>query len=206
MQNELISSARSKEARRSLGLSIKQLAEATLVNRSYLSMFENGKMPLGTKHQQALIDFFKSRIDLETLGASDDDISQRPAAVVRGLLGRCFYLSSDLPADQYERAIAQMETNDERIAELLLKPVSSGVLSPWSSETESDQRELFALLAANHLLFKLLQGYKITSRRPESVDPGTLSDLLSDWFALTLDEVEGITPATAQTPMEGEDD
>jgi len=83
-----------------------------------------------------------------------------------------------------------MEKNDERIAELLSTTVSSGLLSGWDSETESNQRELFGLLSANYLLFRLLQGHNIVSKRPDDLDPKTQADLLADWFSLTLDQVE----------------
>lgn len=56
MKNALITPAQARAARHSLVLSLKQLSEASNINRSYLSMFENGKLPLAQKYQQALVD------------------------------------------------------------------------------------------------------------------------------------------------------
>jgi len=204
MKNALITPAQARAARHSLVLSLKQLSEATKINRSYVSMFENGKMPLAQKYQQALVDYFLSRdVDLDALANADPGGTQRAVRIVQGLVRqRCFYLSNELPQSQYERAIEQMEAHDERIAELLNTAISRGVFSDLDAEAEADQRELFGLLAANYLLFRLLQGHNIISPRPEGVDAKTQADLLADWFGLTLDEVAG---TTAPVPAEAAD-
>lgn len=192
MENPLITPTQAKAARNSLGISLKQLAEATKVNRSYVSMFENGKLPLAQKYQQALVDYFRSRdVDLDALLRDAATATQSPAQIVQGMFRRCFYLSSDLPQTQYERAIEQMESNDERLSELLNSAISRGLFSEMDTETEATQRELFGLLSANYLLFRLLQGHNIISARQEGVDAKTQGDLLADWFSLTLDEITG---------------
>lgn len=206
MQSTLISPLRAKEARRSLGLSIKQLAEETSVNRSYLSMFENGKMPLAQKYQQALVDFFTGRkVDLDGLSEPTQLAPPRATQVMQGAFKRCFFLSPDLPQEQYDRAIEEMETNDERIAELLSTAVNTGVFSPLDAESESNQRELFGLLASNYVLFRLLQGHNLIAPRGEELDAQTQGDLLADWFAITLEGINGTTPESQQSaPVEVE--
>lgn len=202
MTPSLISPSQCRAARQSLGVSLKRLSEDSSVNRSYLSMFENGKMPLSSKCQQALSGFFKSRgIDLEALTAESEDTPQA-AAIARGLLGRAFFLSNDLPQELYDRVIAAIETHDERISELLVKPIKSGMFSGWSPETETDQQELFGLLAANYLLFRMLQGHDFVSPRDEDIDPQTVADLLADWFSVTLNEIQ-VAPEPG--PVEGEE-
>lgn len=204
MQNPLITPAQAKTARHSLGLSLKQLAEATKINRSYVSMFENGKLPLAQKYQQALVDFFASRgVDLDELIAPPPIAQPRAAEMVQGAFKRCFFLSPDLPQDQYNRVIAEMEANDERLAELLSTAVKTGLFSQLDPESESDQREIFGLLASNYVLFRLLQGHNIIAPRNMELDAKTQGDLLSDWFAITLEEVNGSAPASTQSaPVE----
>lgn len=200
MQNALITPAQARAARQSLGLSLKQLSEAAKINRSYVSMFENGKLPLAQKYQQALVDYFLSQdVDLDALANAEPGGTQRAVNIVQGMFRRCFYLSNELPQQQYERAIEQMEANDERIAELLNTAISRGLFSDLDAEAEAAQRDLFGLLAANYLLFRLLQGHNIVSPRPKGIDAKTQADLLADWFGLTLDEVTGTTvPALAE--------
>jgi len=188
MSGFLITPAQARAARQSLGLSLKQISDATNINRSYVSMFENGKMPLAQKYQRAFVDYFTSRgVDLDALVAAAPAPAPSVAQVAQGMLRRCFFLSNDLPEAQYQRAIEQMEQNDERIAELLNAAVGRGLLSEWDTATEADQRALFGFLAANYLLFRMLQGHNIASPRPESGDEKTQADLLADWFKVTLD-------------------
>ena len=188
MSEVLITPAQARAARQSLGLSLKQISDATSINRSYCSMFENNKMPLAQKYQRALADYFTSRgVDLDALADASPSAAPRAGALVQQFLRRCFKLSDDLPEAQYQRAIEQMEKHDERIAELLNAAVGRGLLSEWNAATEAGQRELFGLLAANYLLFRMLQGHNIVSPRPDGSDAKTLADLLADWVKVTLD-------------------
>ena len=198
-----ISPAQARAARQSLGLSLKQISDATSINRSYCSMFENNKMPLAQKYQRALVDYFTSRgVDLDALVAAAPAPAPSAAQLAQGMLRRCFYLSSDLPEAQYQRAIEQMEKNDERIAELLNAAVGRGLLSEWNTATEAGQRELFGLLAANYLLFRMLQGHNIASPRGEGGDAKTQADLLADWFKVTLDGDAEPQPAAPERAAE----
>lgn len=205
MKTALLTPAQCKTARQSLGVSLKSLSEESEVNRSYLSMFENGKMPLAQKYQQALVDFFAGRgVDLDGLIETTPTAQSRATQVVQAFK-RCFLLSPDLPQDQYSRAIGEMEANDERIAELLNSAVQTGLLSQLDAESEADQRELFGLLAANYVLFRLLQGHNMIAPRDAEQGAETQGDLLADWFAITLEEINGTAPTPKQSaPLEEE--
>lgn len=54
-----------------------------------------------------------------------------------------------------------MDAYDDRIAEIMTEPTTTGFLSDFDDRTEALQRELFGLMAANYQIFRTLRGERL---------------------------------------------
>ncbi|MBL0077212.1 MAG: hypothetical protein IPP41_15300 [Rhodocyclaceae bacterium] len=120
------------------------------------------------------------------------------------LSGMAFRIA--VPFDQVDALLEQMESNDERIDQVLAEPAKAGFMSDYDESTEALQRELFGLMAANYLLFRALQGRSIAAGAVRTGEKRTQQDLLNAWV-----KSSGLTPlvngnATDSTPVADEEE
>lgn len=176
----------SKQARRQLGLSQRDVIEATGLPGYKLKQWEARGLDINVSDIRALRDFYIGAA--EEQGLSFDDIeahfyAQKPSAgddISSGVAERCgFLVSNKIPAEVVDQLMSDMEASDERIADIVKTGVKDGLFGGMSSETESLIQELFGHLAANHLRFRCLQGRNIIAATRDEAQ--TVGDHLAQW-------------------------
>jgi transcriptional regulator with XRE-family HTH domain len=177
----------SRAARRELAVSQKELIAETGVQAYKLKQFEAGNFRPDIATLKRLRDFYESKgvnfdeIDAHLSASASatpgPDLASKPGYTNQPRPG--FFISNDLPEAVVERLLAEMEASDDRIADLIKTSVKSGLMGGMTDKTESDIRELFGHLAANHLRFRCLQGRNIIA--PTRDEAKTVGDHLSQW-------------------------
>lgn len=167
----------SRYHRRALGLTQSGLAKAAGVSTSYIKQFESERLRPSQDFINHLTGYFTSQgITPEKLGAVysvSGKIDTAPTAKPGRLSGmasvpqiqvserQCFYISSDIPDAIAEELLTRWDQNEDRIAELFAKRVTSGLFTRYSEDAETLLQEVFALLAENFVIFRLLTGWQI---------------------------------------------
>nr|WP_316641761.1 hypothetical protein [uncultured Roseateles sp.] len=177
----------SKLARRQLGLSQKDVIEGTGLPSYKLKQWEARGLDINVSDLRTLRDFYVSAADEK--GLSFDEIeagfyAPKPTQTgddsPNGAVSRCgFLVSPKLSPEVVDQLMGDMETSDERIAELVKTGVKSGVFGGMTAETETMVQELFGHLAANHLRFRCLQGRNIIAATRDEAE--TVGDHLGQW-------------------------
>lgn len=197
----------SKLARRQLGLSQKDVIEATGLPSYKLKQWEARGLDIDVTDLRRLRDFYVSAA--EEKGLSFDEIEAQFYApkltpmdddTPNGVVSRCgFLVSPKLSPEVVDQLMGDMEASDERVADIVKTGVQSGLFGGMSGETESLIQELFGHLAANHLRFRCLQGRNIIAATRDEAQ--TVGDHLAQWV-----QAKGVahvaTPATETIEQE----
>lgn len=198
-----VSPKQSKEARRELALSQKDVIAATGINAYKLKLFESRSFDIGPAAEKKLREFYESQgVDFAVIdahisakvpvAASRDDGGVEMAGALKPGYTMTprpgFFISNDLPPTVVDKLMERMEVNDDRIGELTEAAFKEGFLGGISDDTEAKTRELIGALAENHVIFRFLQGRNIIA--PTRDEPKTIAEylgqLMQDSPALSL--------------------
>ncbi len=169
----IITADQSRAARRELGLSQADVANAVNINRQYVSEFETGYSNRITSAQQRkLVAYYESKIEEANAGGEEIALTfgegspaSLPANVEAYVAKRFSFQVADEVTDEMLAATASaIAVNDKRLVELLTATVSrdDGVFGSgdYTADTLEAFRESFALLSANYLLIRALGGWQ----------------------------------------------
>ena len=183
----------SRAARRELALSQRDVITQTGIQAYKLKQFEAGSFRPDMATLQKLRDFYEAQgVNFEELDAyiggkgdaSADEVDEA-ASLPKLKAGYTmsprpgFFISSDLPATVVDKLMSDMETSDDRIADIIKGATKNDMFGGMSEETEVQVRELFGHLAMNHLRFRCLQGRNIIE--PTRNEGKTVGDYLAQW-------------------------
>lgn len=191
-QNLPVTPLQSKAARYQLGLTQASVIDESGLPGHKLKGFETGRLIPDMKFLEALSNFYKGKgIDLSELKDGDGLMPVTAAAVapkpgsqmVQPVYQMAFRISA--APDQVDALLEQMEAQDERIAAILKEPAKSGFLSDYDETTDALQRELFGLMAANYMYFRVLQGRSLIAPEPKASEQKTQLDLFIGWLKTT---------------------
>lgn len=186
-----------RRARRALGVTQAKLAEDTGVNATLIKHFETYRLSaLPDSAQTALQSYLDANgVDLSQFAGQSDADSQtataaKPGSAVVQPIPRAallpqrlgFLVSNSLSDDEIEELLQKMDDNDERIYELVRTETQRGLFGGPTDQTIDDNRELFALLAENYLIFRHLQGRNLFEQIDRSADAETHGHLLQSQF------------------------
>jgi transcriptional regulator with XRE-family HTH domain len=166
------------------------LAKAAGVSVSYVKQFESERLRPSAEFLRKIAAYFKEQqIPEEKLalvysrsGEVDDAPRARPgrissmATLPQVEERQCFFVARDIPDSLLDALMSRWERNEERLRELWQLRVHSGLLSKYSEESKDALQEVFALLAENFVIFKLLTGW----------------ELLADGQSVNADSVAGV--------------
>lgn len=186
-----------RRARRALGVTQAKLAEDTGVNATLIKHFETYRLSaLPDSAQTALQSYLDANgVDLSQFAGQSDADSQtanvaKPGSAVVQPIPRAallpqrlgFLVSNSLSDDEIEELLQKMDDNDERIYELVRTETQRGLFGGPTDQTIDDNRELFALLAENYLIFRHLQGRNLFEQIDQGADAETHGHLLQSQF------------------------
>jgi hypothetical protein len=182
-----LSAELSRQARRQLGLSQRDVIDGTGLPAYKLKQWEARGLDIGVADLRLIRDFYTSvaeargmtfdEIEAHFNAQKGVDIAANPATMGVSRLG--FLIAPNLGAEVVDKLMSDMESSDERIAEIVKSGVQSGLFGGLSSETETLVQELFGHLAANHLRFRCLQGRNIIAATRD--EARTVGDHLGQW-------------------------
>ncbi len=187
-----VSPLQSKAARYQLGLTQASVIDESGLPGHKLKGFETGRLIPDMRFLEALSDFYKGKgIELSELKDGDGLMPVTAAAVapkpgaqmVQPVYQMAFRISA--APDQVDALLEQMEAQDERIAAILKEPAKAGFLSDYDETTDALQRELFGLMAANYMYFRVLQGRSLIAPTPKASEQKTQLDLFIGWLKTT---------------------
>lgn len=181
----------SKQARRQLGLSQRDVIDGTGLPSYKLKQWEARGLDINAADVQALRAFYVEQA--EARGLNFDDIEARfnagteqPAsevAAARGLERMGFLISAKNSPEVIDQLMADIEASDERIGEIVKATIQTSVFGDLAGDTETQVRELFGHLAANYLRFRCLQGRNLVA--PTRDEAQTVGDYLASWVKTT---------------------
>jgi hypothetical protein len=94
-----------------------------------------------------------------------------------------------------------MNTNEDRINEILNKGLSHGLFGGFTEQTDQEHREMFGAMAECYLIFRLLQGKPLIQPTDEKSAPKTHADMLRQLYAaspvLVLEQIEQLSEEVA---------
>lgn len=196
-----LTSELSKQARRQLGLSQRDVIDGTGLPSYKLKQWEARGLDINVADVQALRAFYVERA--EALGLNFDDIEARfnagaeqptaEATAARGLERMGFLISAKTSPEVIDQLMADMEASDDRIGEIVKATIQTSVFGDLSGDTETQVRELFGHLAANYLRFRCLQGRNLVA--PTRDEAQTVGDYLASWVKTT-----GVTHVIDEEP------
>ena len=183
--------------RRALGLTQTGLAQSAGVSTSYVKQFESERLRPSEDFLTKLAEFFQSKDikpeKLATEYSNGGEIATAPRAREGRMSGmatvpqikieerQCFYIGREITPALADDLMMRWEKNEDRIAELFRQQADDGVLSKYSSDTEAALQEVFALLAENFVLFKLLTGWAILDNTG-SVNADTVAGVILNHY------------------------
>lgn len=205
----IITADQCRTARRELGLSQADVANAVGINRQYVSEFETGYSNRITAAQlRKLRAFYESKIqeaiaDGEeialTFGEPDTpEENQKTATSPTPLQAAAaapyrfwpVYLEVDQPIAI--KVLGMMQDNDARIAVLLQQSAEKddGFLGDgeFTEGTKDALQETFSLLSLNYALLRSLSGWPALGLTPSAEDPQTLRDVIFSTFQAQFEE------------------
>lgn len=198
-----ITAEQSRASRFQLGLTQSQVIEQSELPGHKLKNFETGRFVPDMPFLQNLREFYAGKgIDFTEAPApvtvaNDEPQKPRPGAeIIEPALTSRFLVDPSLNLDQVDAILERMDENDTRIADLWGRTVKNGIMSGYSEKTEADTGDLYGLMAANYLLFRVLQGRDILSTRSGGADIKTQADLISNLLGSVLVGTEQDEPET----------
>lgn len=169
-----------------VNLSVADIAEGTGLSKAYISEFRNDTRNLTGAQQAQLRTFLDIQCADNGIDFPEGDESvpmpRVPGTLVTHSLKPSITLSDAIPADERDRILKYMDTNDAEISSLLVKKVNSGLFGGYTEDTEADIRNLFGLMSANYVAFRMLIGRNIVNAVPVDFEPKTLEDVVSKFF------------------------
>jgi transcriptional regulator with XRE-family HTH domain len=201
-----------REAMDANQLSISQVAKATGIPRSYLSEFLSIGRPLKPEQLQRIRDHLESEgVEFEDAPAAEP--SALPASLA--VANICHFPIRPDRVEEAKSVLAEIDRNDVRIAELLGKQAKRktglfGDEGDFTSRTEADLRELFALFGANYMLFRYLTLEKspLDSVKDEKTVRSAMVGLLKTYFdnaGVRAGATDEDAPAPDSEPAEEEE-
>jgi transcriptional regulator with XRE-family HTH domain len=170
-----------------VNLSVADIAEGTGLSKAYISEFRNDTRNLTGAQQAQLRTFLDNQCAENGIDFPEGDESvpmpKVPGTLVTHSLKPSITLSDAIPAEERDRILKYMDTNDAEISSLLRKKVNTGLLGGYTEDTEADIRKLFGLMSANYVAFRMLIGRNIVNAIKADFEPKTLEDVVSKFFA-----------------------
>lgn len=197
-----VTAEQSRASRFQLGLTQANVIEQSELPGHKLKNFETGRFVPDMAFLQSLRGFYESKGINFDEGESKTAVTSPDLGMFMPQPPNRFVVDSSLPQDQVDFILAQMDNNDERIADLMHKSIQEGLFSKYSEETDSDTKMLFGLMAENYLLFRALQGRNILAPLPEKEDPETQADLIKNLYRKSI--VCNPQPGDSSVEDEGE--
>lgn len=201
----ILTGQQSGEARTALNLTQRKAASEAGLDRNKLSLFERQQLFPDNKFKQALRDFYES----EGMEFDDEpeEIEKEKIApsVVRASTPDHYQLDGyvvvkSLLVDEAGSLTEQIDIINERIDELLEKPIKRDMFGRSSRECDGCQEELKALMARAYCLVRQLHGYEMVEACPADdveKNPETQGSWLGQFFTLNgiLDDEDGQSDA-----------
>jgi hypothetical protein len=196
-------------------ISISQISKATEIPRSYLSEFLSIGRPLKPEQLQKIRDHLESEgVEFEDAPATDPrGGSALPASLA--VANICHFPIRPDRVEEARAVLAEIDRNDVRIAELLDKRAKreidwGGDEGDFTSATEADLRELFALFGANYMLFRYLTLEKspLESGKDDKTVRSAMVGLLKTYFdnaGVRAGTADAEAPAPAGEPAAEEE-
>jgi hypothetical protein len=202
-----ITAEQSRAARFQLGLTQANVIEQGSIPGYKLKQFETGRFVPDMPFLETLRAFYEQRgiSFADEAAAGPQEKPARPGALmVQPVAVQRFIVA--VGQDVADPILERMDANDERIAALIKKTVSSGFLSDYNEETESAVRELYQTATENYLLFRLLQGRNIVAPAGSEQPVSTIADLLARYqsaeFMALLGQAMAGAPEGEQSEVE----
>lgn len=173
---QIITADQSRQARRELGLSQADVAEATGLKRQYLSEFESETAQRFTATQlRKLRTFYEGKLAEANAAGEQIDLifgevgsgteTPVPAGSIESVKTKRFFfpVADEVSADTLASTQATIRANDKRLSELLVKTAKreDGLFGQgdYVEEVLQAMRDCYALLAANYLLVRAVGGW-----------------------------------------------
>jgi transcriptional regulator with XRE-family HTH domain len=170
-----------------VNLSIADIAEGTGLSKAYISEFRNDTRNLTIAQQAQLRSFIEKKCTDHGVSFPDADdsvpVPKVPGTLVTHSLKPSITLSDLLSADERDRILHYMDTNDATISTLLREKADTGLFGGYTDGTEENMRKLFGLMSANYVAFRMLIGRNIVHAVAPDFETKTLGDVVSRMFA-----------------------
>lgn len=170
-----------------VNLSVADIAEGTGLSKAYISEFRNDTRNLTGAQQAQLRTYLEKQCADNGIefpeGEESVPMPKVPGTLVTHSLKPSITLSDAMPADERDRILKYMDTNDAEISSLLKKKADVGILGGYTDDTEAKIRNLFGLMSANYVAFRMLIGRNIINAVTADFEPKTLGDVVSKFFA-----------------------
>lgn len=212
--------------RRAQGLTQTGLAQQIGFSASYVKMFESGKLNPSQDFEAALVDYFTGKgisadkLAIEYAAGGEPSSLSTPAPAPGRLSGmatlpqvyieqrQCFFVDRDIPPPLVDEFLTRMDGNEDRISALFNKPTTQAGFfdrteTGFSAETEADLREVYALLAENFVLFRLLTGWNLFDGETVKAD-SIAAFMLSHYDDLVNAKRAALATDTPAPEIEGE--
>lgn len=184
-----ITADQSRRARRALGITQAKLAQETGLNLTLIKHFETYRIDSPPQDFQTRLIAYYSENGVNVLEFTVTDFEHNKVSqnFVKSVdVARTSFLVSDkLKDSEIESFLERMDSNDERILQLLKTSTSKGFFGGHSEETMAESRELFAAMAENHMIFRCLQGRNLFDGFDPKSESETHLHLLHNQYAET---------------------
>lgn len=207
-----------------LRLTVSDICRETGLPRGSVSHFRNYGDGLKPEQSAKLRDFFESKGVEFT---DEEDAAPGRSVAIQGSqqatitspnprldtalkVEHFFPISNAIPDDVIGNAMDIMEETDARMLVLLKTKIEreSGIFgkSEFTEETKAALQEVFALMAGNYLVFRMLRGWRAFNVKPATENPETVRDMIFETFkqhlidAGLIEQDGSVKEETAPTP------
>ncbi len=195
-----------------LRLSVSEVSRETGIPRHIVSHFRNYGDGLKPEQSAKLRDFFEANgveftDEEEPAPASKSAItSPNPRLDAALKVEHFFPISNTIPDEVIGNAMDIMEEADARLLALLKTKIEreEGIFSDgeFTEETKAALQEVFALMAGNYLVFRMLRGWRAFNVKPTTENPETVRDLIFSTFEQHLIDAGLIEPEWTEKAIE----
>lgn len=206
-----------------LRMSISEVSRETGLPRHIVSHFRNYGDGLKPEQTAKLRDYFESKgiefSDEEDTASEHATTSQaaitspNPRLDAALKVEHFFPISNAIPDGVIGNAMDIMEEADARLLVLLKTKIEreSGIFSEgeFTEETKAALQEVFALMAGNYLVFRMLRGWRAFNVKSATENPETVRDMIFETFKqhlidAGLIEQDGTTNAETEPTLEND--